>query len=435
MAITITSETTCACCLVCAPTTYDCRTRGGLAALVGFEAFTDPATPPTKRRTKTHSGLITAQVYTNSAGTARLTKARTGSETVQIDFPDFNNPPSGSTRNAACNLTLDHATRRITRNSVGTMQALILDVWHNPTSPITINLIFLDEAGAQVGTSAIFSDGSVSGVWPPATYRVRVSCQAEYLSSTFRSSPGEFLFVADLVIEDLAYAGATTVADDGTITNGGTATGNLYNTITNTLDSVAATGLSSVDDALTRLGAGNFATAVDAATTHQLPTSGSVVRITAGVNLWRRVVGGPLVDTLSDEDSDADAITRLLAGAGGTWGSWIGTGDGTGGTCVPSSCCLARWEERTTDFDFEYHEAEWRVQRTGLTPSASYSIRVHLYRRAFGVGAYVLFGYQTFGAMTDGAGNLDVDGPVDNEQGFETYAGFIDLCQEPGGGA
>lgn len=139
-------------------------------------------------------------------------------------------------------------------------------------------------------------------------------------------------------------------------------------------------------------------------------------------------------ETLSNEDTEANAIARLMAGAAGTWTSWTPTGDGTGGTCLPGTCCLARWEERETGFDFAYQDAEWRVQRTGLTPSTTYTLKVELWRRPFGTGSFALYGVQYFTAMTDGAGDLDADGPVDNEMGFETYAGAIELC-EPEGGA
>jgi hypothetical protein len=126
-------------------------------------------------------------------------------------------------------------------------------------------------------------------------------------------------------------------------------------------------------------------------------------------------------ETLSDEDTDQDAIDRLLAGAGGTWSAWFDAG-GTGCTGVPPPCCLARWEERTTGFSFTYQESQYRVTASGLNPSTSYTARVEIYRRTFGSGTYTLFQTLTVNGTTDGSGDFSEDGDVPNEEGFESYA-------------
>ncbi len=135
-----------------------------------------------------------------------------------------------------------------------------------------------------------------------------------------------------------------------------------------------------------------------------------------------RTWGGSITSTLSDEDLESDAIARLLAGGGGTWSAWTTGGDGSGGTCIPKVCCLARYEQRTTLFSFVYQEAQIRVTYSGLEPSKSYLVAVKIWRRSFGVDPYVLFQTLLLNATTDGSGNLSIDADIPNTVGFETYS-------------
>lgn len=135
-----------------------------------------------------------------------------------------------------------------------------------------------------------------------------------------------------------------------------------------------------------------------------------------------RKYNGTCTAVLSDEDAESDAITRLLAGAGGTWSSYTTVGDGSGGTCINSTCCLAQYEQRTSSFSFNYHEAGFRVTKTGLTPSTSYNAYVSLWRRVYGVGSYTHYSTLVIGGTTDGSGNFSVTGTVTNTEGYQTYA-------------
>lgn len=137
---------------------------------------------------------------------------------------------------------------------------------------------------------------------------------------------------------------------------------------------------------------------------------------------YRKLFGEDVTATLSIEDTDDDAIARLLAGAGGIWSSWTPVGDGTGGTCINYVCCLARYEERTTGFTFTYQESQYRVEKTGLIPSTLYYAHVEIWRRPFGSGSYVSFETLVVSGTTDGSGNLLIEGDVPNDIGFETYA-------------
>jgi hypothetical protein len=150
----------------------------------------------------------------------------------------------------------------------------------------------------------------------------------------------------------------------------------------------------------------------------QTRTGDDVCNLVSGIYEKRT---GTQIQTLSEEDTEQDALDRLLAGAGGTWDSWRSPG-GTGCTGTPPPCCLARWEERTSGFSFVYQEAQYRVTASGLNPSTSYSARVEIYRRTFGSGTYTLFQTLIVSGTTDGSGAFSEDGDVPNEKGFESYA-------------
>lgn len=116
---------------------------------------------------------------------------------------------------------------------------------------------------------------------------------------------------------------------------------------------------------------------------------------------------------LTVEDTESQAITRLLAGAGGTWSSW---------SAASSTTCLARWESRTSGFSLTYQEAQWRIVFTGLTASTRYEVDVKMYRRTYGSGSYALYQTVTTEGTSDGSGNLTLSGDVPNAVGYETYA-------------
>jgi hypothetical protein len=131
---------------------------------------------------------------------------------------------------------------------------------------------------------------------------------------------------------------------------------------------------------------------------------------------------GSVTATLSNEDLETDAITRLLAGGGGTWGSWIVSG-AAGCTGTPPSCCRAQYEQRTSAFSFAYNESQFRVQLGGLTPSTFYYCRIEIYRRVRGGGGlFTHYSTMVLSGTTDGSGNYSVDGNAPNDEGYETYA-------------
>ena len=116
---------------------------------------------------------------------------------------------------------------------------------------------------------------------------------------------------------------------------------------------------------------------------------------------------------LTTEDTEADAVTRLLAGAGGTWSSWAG---------ASSTTCRAKWEARTSTFDLIYQESEWRRVFTGLTINKVYYLEVKMQRSLYGAGVFTLYQTHRVYGISDGSGNLTLSGTVPNTYGYETYA-------------
>lgn len=112
--------------------------------------------------------------------------------------------------------------------------------------------------------------------------------------------------------------------------------------------------------------------------------------------------------TLSAEDTELNAITRLLVA--NDWTEW-----------TEESTCTASYEERTA-FTFDYVEAQFRVDISGLAPSLPFSILVDIYRRSFGIDPYILFDTIQIDGTADVSGNAQVTQDVPNEIGFDTYA-------------
>jgi len=125
---------------------------------------------------------------------------------------------------------------------------------------------------------------------------------------------------------------------------------------------------------------------------------------------------------LQSEDTDDDAIDRLLASPGGAWSDWKPTGDGTGGTCIQQVCCRSAWEIRLYR-TFEYKESEFRGTVSGLVPGTEVDFLFGVYRRSYGVGTYALFQTIEDTATAGMDGKAIATGTVPNAEGFETFVG------------
>lgn len=125
-------------------------------------------------------------------------------------------------------------------------------------------------------------------------------------------------------------------------------------------------------------------------------------------------------EQLQSEDTDEDALARLLASPAGAWSAWQVVADGTNGTCINPACCRAAWEIRT-DQTFVYREAEWRATIEGLVPGTHVTIKITVYRKAYGPGPYAELQVEEYDVTADGDGKAVATGTVLNDEGFETY--------------
>jgi hypothetical protein len=118
--------------------------------------------------------------------------------------------------------------------------------------------------------------------------------------------------------------------------------------------------------------------------------------------------------TLSVPDTESNAINRLFAGSSGTWSAW------TKGSAVS---CLARYQQRTLN-QFVIQEAEYELAGSGLTPGATYTVNLRVWRRTYNVGSYSLFATLPVSGTVDSTGNLAITGDVPNLVGYDTYVSF-----------
>lgn len=113
---------------------------------------------------------------------------------------------------------------------------------------------------------------------------------------------------------------------------------------------------------------------------------------------------------LTDEDTEDDAIARLLAAE--DWSAWSEEEE-----------CLAGYEERVSGFTFNYTIAQRRITATGATIGVLVTAEVPIYRRVYGIGDYELYQTITLTETANGVGTAVFEFDVPNDQGFETYAG------------
>lgn len=114
--------------------------------------------------------------------------------------------------------------------------------------------------------------------------------------------------------------------------------------------------------------------------------------------------------TLSDQDTAADAIARLIAMS--SWSSWADPSPGF---------CTSSWEIPTFGPGFNYTEAQFRYTATGLTPSMMYTLTLDVYQSVYGMMSYTMIGTISSSFMTDSMGNATITGDVPITQGYDTY--------------
>ncbi len=118
---------------------------------------------------------------------------------------------------------------------------------------------------------------------------------------------------------------------------------------------------------------------------------------------------GSATETLTGEDTDADAIARLLAT--GTWSGY--------GPFVADESFISSWGTRTT-FDVPYTKVMWGANVTDGLPSTLYSFSADVYESPVGAGDWTYHSSVSASATTDGTGFAEVlDQPVPLAEGFD----------------
>jgi hypothetical protein len=128
---------------------------------------------------------------------------------------------------------------------------------------------------------------------------------------------------------------------------------------------------------------------------------------------------GGATDVLSSQDSESNAIIRLLNSV--TWSGWNVAG---AGGCDPQDCCAAAWEQRLGGFEFYYQEAKWKLDCSGLVPGTVYCIKIKIFRKTYIGGTFALYQTQTVTATVDSFGNIEFTGTTPNAVGYTTYANY-----------
>ncbi len=414
-------------------TMVECRTRGGTATLVGFPEFDDPLIPPRKYLTKTLSGTVVTDLWHDAAGTDPVTSTPSANSTSQKPIPGFTamqvTTADPAPNNYARVSALSWARLTDGRTIVRVSSTFLVT---NPPYPGGgWTLTWTTSGGGASSASPYYrglgntAQGGNTELWVG-----RGVIQATLVLHVPGYSSQSFSFRIDgdgasiPMRETLTYSGSSTIDPDTLAqTDDGEVSGEVWDPYAEELVPDSADELGSIDDATTRLASGIFAAAAETATTHSLSGNGATAQF-GGYSFWRSVSSSSLADTLSVEDTEANAITRLLAGSGGTWGAWTTVGDGLGATCVPTSCCKSTWEPRGAgEFSFAYQEAQYRVTSTGNTPGWSVTMRVRFYRKLWGapVESYALFAEETLVRTADIDGKVEATGDVPIEQGYDTY--------------
>lgn len=297
---------------------------------------------------------------------------------------------------------------------------------HEPPSPCLSLGTALLECRTRGGTGTLIGwlENAGFGSTPPRMYRnmqVRGSvCQIQFTNSNCSSaSQGTSGHNANLncqydkVTGALVNSGADLVQSNAAPATGCSTTVSTVTTCPGSLSSFAA------HPAFTY---------VNNATQTEENGTGACAPIT-GANPFG-IATGTYGFYLSDEDLEADAISRLLAGAGGTWTAWFTAG---GASCLGAHpvCCIASYEQRTTLTTFAYQPSQFRVTLTGLTASTAYHISVDILRSPRGAGTYTKIATHVYAFTTDGSGHYQFSDDIPLKVGYDTTIDVTTACVYP----
>ncbi len=104
--------------------------------------------------------------------------------------------------------------------------------------------------------------------------------------------------------------------------------------------------------------------------------------------------------------------------------AWTPTGDGTGGTCVPSTCCKSNYQSRS-NANFTYVESQYRANVQDAN-STSFTLIAELWRAPSNFSNFALYSYQITGFTTNATGFASTVVNVPITQGYATYASNVE---------
>ena len=125
----------------------------------------------------------------------------------------------------------------------------------------------------------------------------------------------------------------------------------------------------------------------------------------------KRPTGNTRTQTLSAEDTDADAITRWLA-TSPAWSSFAAA-------TLPDA--EAPYTARTTGFSFTYGEAELKINATGFPAAYAFTARVVIAREHDTTAIVTTVSTSDYALTADGSGNATVTVAVEAEEAGYTY--------------
>lgn len=373
-----------------------CQTRGGTASLCGYETFGDPATPPAFFKKLTTSGAITIEKHTNDTCSSGA-----GNPSGSLTPPDF---IAGDGSDASGSISWEYLSGYTVRVTV------------TVTGPIGVPAVqmSLSVNGAGAVPSAVRYNGQTWDVDIGPGYPMPVTIYAAVGRNHFGFAWGSTASAILATAIPTPPPEITVDTWDRVGDYGPELPDNCDETVTDdstrTVDGVPATWtLSSpwtdyADDFTTKSGGDTVRT-----------VSGNGSCVASGGGNYSKY-SGSVSETLSEEDTDEDALARLIGLS--DWSLW--TTVGGVGCETADACCTAAWEPRSGQ-TFVYREANWRVTGTGVAGN-TYAVSVKMYRREYGVGSWTLFQTVVATAVADGSGNVLIEGTVPIRRGYETYA-------------
>lgn len=403
----------CACCGGnCTPIQFQCRRRGGLLSLCGFDDFVVTWKKFLRRRV---SGNITDCLFDSNICASPTCP---GSATLHVDthipfvggthiIADATITPLGPAYVSAGVLSRDY-------NITVSMS------WDgNPPNPAPLHEAWVDVNGTQV-----FANNTGTTATIPISPS-QVTATIFYISI--------FTGVVGIVSKCITLGGRETIRDTWDLTQNYDANTCILSTSTDNskrLENEASLTCPPTDGWLvpgepSSLNSYTLVTDTPVSGLRTITGTGICTKVSSLPDIYRKVTE-TVTDSRSVEDTESNAIMRFQAST--AFGGYAIVGAG----CILPACCLAQYQDRGASFDFIYADAQWEVKGVLLLPNRTYELDITYFRRPFASGLFTKYRTDTFDVTTDALGKFDEKGDVPNDIGFETYtsAGCIKLLAE-----